>query len=248
MASAPSLVEALQAANPEAAASVKQLFSLAAGGQASGSGSSSSPAAADGTQVSNGFDQPSLTNFSSSTAVVTDLGVVGRGVKRAEPVAVAGGSALPSKKRSFDMLMNGSGNGETQVGFGEGPAKPTGEGTTWWFAHDLDDPLLQKITESLYLHHLLGFIMPPLPSSSFWCNYLFPTSTQMGEHRWPRSQVEFLLARPRRNGRWPSFWTSDWMHRPWSEWLESSAVNIVFVFSRRLLCEFIGRVIWVKLR
>lgn len=130
MASAPSLVEALQAANPEAAASVKQLFSLAAGGQASGSGSSSSPAAADGTQVSNGFDQPSLTNFSSSTAVVTDLGVVGRGVKRAEPVAVAGGSALPSKKRSFDMLMNGSGNGETQVGFGEGPAKPTGEGTT----------------------------------------------------------------------------------------------------------------------
>lgn len=134
MASAPSLVEALQAANPEAAASMKQLFSLAAGSQASGSnsfpGSSSSSAAADGMKVSNGFDQPSLANFSSSTAVVTDLGVVGRGVKRAEPVAVAGGSALPSKKRSFDTLMNGTGNGETQVGFGEGSSKSTGEGTT----------------------------------------------------------------------------------------------------------------------
>lgn len=130
MAAAPSLVEALQAANPEAAANVKQLFSLAAGSQASGPGSSSSGAAADGIKVSNGFDQPSLTNFTSSTAVVTDLGVVGRGVKRAEPVAVTGGSALPSKKRSFDMLMNGSGNGESQVGFGDASVKPTGEGAT----------------------------------------------------------------------------------------------------------------------
>lgn len=138
MASAPSLVEALQAANPEAAASMKQLFALAAGSQASGSGgTSSSSAVADSIKTSNGFDQPSLANFSSSTAVVTDLGVVGRGIKRAEPVAVpAGGSAnnregaLPSKKRSFDMLMNGTGNGETQVGFGESSVKLENEGTT----------------------------------------------------------------------------------------------------------------------
>jgi hypothetical protein len=137
MASAPSLVEALQAANPEAAASMKQFFALAAGSEASGSGgTSSSSAVTDGIQTSNGFDQPSLPNFSSSTAVVTDLGVVGRGIKRAEPVAVAGGSAnnregaLPSKKRSFDMLMNGSGNGETQVGFGESSAKLADEGTS----------------------------------------------------------------------------------------------------------------------
>lgn len=132
MASAPSLVEALQAANPEAAANVKQLFALAAGGEASGSGGTSSSSAV----VFNGFDQPSLTNFSSSTAVVTDLGVVGRGIKRAEPVAVAGGSAnnreggLPTKKRSFDMLMNGTGNGETQVGFGESSVKLGDERTT----------------------------------------------------------------------------------------------------------------------
>ncbi|KAG0621756.1 hypothetical protein M758_3G045600 [Ceratodon purpureus] len=137
MASAPSLVEALQAANPEAAASVKQLFALAAGSQASGSGgTSSSSAVADGVKTSNGFDQPSLANFSSSTAVVTDLGVVGRGIKRAEPVAVAAGGstsregALPSKKRSFDMLMNGTGNGETQVGFGESSVKLENESTT----------------------------------------------------------------------------------------------------------------------
>ena len=136
MASAPSLVEALQAANPEAAASMKQLFALAAVGQASGpGGTSSSSAVADDIKTSNGFDKPSFTNFSSSTAVVTDLGVVGRGIKRAEPIAVAGGTAnreagLPSKKRSFDMLMNGTGDGETQVGFGDSSVKLTDEGTT----------------------------------------------------------------------------------------------------------------------
>ncbi|XP_024364543.1 uncharacterized protein [Physcomitrium patens] len=132
MASAPTLVEQLQAANPEAAASMKQLFSLAAGSQASDSGGSSS-STADGIKTSNGFDQPTLANFTSSTAVVTDLGVVGRGIKRAEPVAVvpAGivNSSQPSKKRSFDMLMNETGNGETQIGFGNGAVKQADKGT-----------------------------------------------------------------------------------------------------------------------
>nr|XP_024382994.1 uncharacterized protein LOC112285889 isoform X2 [Physcomitrium patens]PNR49665.1 hypothetical protein PHYPA_011561 [Physcomitrium patens] len=117
MAAAPSLVEQLQAANPEAAASMTQLFSIVAESQASGSGGSPFSAVADGMVTSNGFDQPKLTNFTSSTAVVTDLGVVGRGIERADS-AVAETNAncnQPSKTRSFDMLMNGTGNGKLHL-------------------------------------------------------------------------------------------------------------------------------------
>lgn len=132
MAAAPSLVEQLQAANPGAAASMTQLFSIVAESQASGSGGSPFSAVADGMVTSNGFDQPKLTNFTSSTAVVTDLGVVGRGIERADS-AVAETNAncnQPSKTRSFDMLMNGTGNGKTQVGFGDSTVKLVGNGTS----------------------------------------------------------------------------------------------------------------------
>ncbi|KAH8956514.1 hypothetical protein BDL97_07G042500 [Sphagnum fallax] len=117
MATAPSLVEALQAANPEAVASLKQI--VAAVSQASGSsnGGANAPSSSDA------FDAPSLGGASSS-AVVTHLGVVGRGVKRAAPIAVSSDevsrtTATQPKKRSLDDMMIGSGFGETQIGFGE---------------------------------------------------------------------------------------------------------------------------------
>ncbi|CAK9275979.1 unnamed protein product [Sphagnum jensenii] len=117
MATAPSLVEALQAANPEAVASLKQI--VAAVSQASGSsnGGGNAPSSSDA------FDAPSLGGASSS-AVVTHLGVVGRGVKRAAPIAVSSDevsrtTATQPKKRSLDDMMIGSGFGETQIGFGE---------------------------------------------------------------------------------------------------------------------------------
>ncbi len=116
MATAPSLVEALQAANPEAVASLKQI--VAAVSQASGSsnGGANAPSSSDA------FDAPSLGGASSS-AVVTHLGVVGRGVKRAAPIAVSSDevsrtTATQPKKRSLDDMMIGSGFGETQVANG----------------------------------------------------------------------------------------------------------------------------------
>lgn len=124
MASAPSLVEALQAANPEAVATMKQLVSLAAGAP-----SGSSNGAFDAPSTSDAFDAPSLTGASGSTPTsITHLGVMGRGVKRAAPMAVSGESGtstapgLPQpKKRSLDDMMMGSGLGDTQIGFGERP-------------------------------------------------------------------------------------------------------------------------------
>lgn len=126
MATAPSLVEALQAANPEAVASLKQIMAVVS--QASGS----SNGGVDAPSTSATFDEPSLGGVSSSTAV-THLGIMGRGVKRAVPVLVStdeiSRAAAPQpKKRSLDDMMMGSGFGETQVGFGDTPERVTNGG------------------------------------------------------------------------------------------------------------------------
>ncbi|CAM6036677.1 unnamed protein product [Sphagnum compactum] len=126
MATAPSLVEALQAANPEAVASLKQIMAVVS--QASGS----SNGGVDAPSTSATFDKPSLGRASSSTAV-THLGNMGRGVKRAVPVLVStdeiSRAAAPQpKKRSLDDMMMGSGFGETQIGFGDTPERVTNGG------------------------------------------------------------------------------------------------------------------------
>lgn len=148
MASAPSLMEALQAANPEAVASMKQLVSAVTGVTAKEGGSSNQSvgdtrhssgfnpsSSVDATPiVQSGFDAPTLVGKSSSvTATVTHLGVMGRGVKRAEPMLVTGNGGKTgepqAKKRTLENLVRGSSLGVTQVGFGGEPTEAANGGT-----------------------------------------------------------------------------------------------------------------------
>ncbi|KAI5058326.1 hypothetical protein GOP47_0026496 [Adiantum capillus-veneris] len=112
MASGPSLLESLKESNPAVVESITQVFQVTAqmAGQGGGSSGSSSHA-----EPSPGFDAP--TN-STSMAPVTHLGVVGRGIKRATPVAVSNGQEATVKKRSLDDMMTRDGAGDTQIGFG----------------------------------------------------------------------------------------------------------------------------------
>lgn len=111
MASGPSLLESLKESNPGAVNSIKQVFNvtaqLASQEGSSGSGSHAEPCG--------GFDAPSV---ASSTAPVTHLGIVGRGVKRATPVPISNGQESTTKKRSLDDMMTRGGAGDTQIGFG----------------------------------------------------------------------------------------------------------------------------------
>ncbi|CAM6089810.1 unnamed protein product [Calypogeia fissa] len=104
MAAAPSLLDAaLKASNPEAAAMMKEVYSSTLGITTLGNGGS------DTSQVG-----------SSSTAPVTNLGVVGRGVKRATltPIVDEQSSEIPPKKRTTEDVLKGGSSGETQNGFG----------------------------------------------------------------------------------------------------------------------------------
>ncbi|CAM6100155.1 unnamed protein product [Calypogeia fissa] len=103
MAAAPSLLDALKASNPEAAAMMKEVYSSTLGITTLGNGGS------DTSQVG-----------SSSTAPVTNLGVVGRGVKRATltPIVDEQSSEIPPKKRTAEDVLKGGSSGETQNGFG----------------------------------------------------------------------------------------------------------------------------------
>ncbi|MCO5547483.1 hypothetical protein L7F22_000933 [Adiantum nelumboides] len=122
MASGPSLLESLKETNPAAVESITQVFKATAqmAGRGGSSGSSSHA------EPSTGFDAP--TNL-ASTAPVTDLGVVGRGVKRATLVPVSNGQEITSKRRSLDDMMTRGGAGNTQIGFGTNEDKQTGFGS-----------------------------------------------------------------------------------------------------------------------
>lgn len=114
MAAAPSLLESLKATNPGAVSSIQQVFSAASSmvSQATSTGGSTLA------ESSSSFDAPSMP---ASSAPVTHLGVVGRGVKRATPLCVsssANGHESTSKKRTLDEMMTRGGVGETQIGFG----------------------------------------------------------------------------------------------------------------------------------
>ncbi|KAH6558778.1 hypothetical protein KP509_1Z046300 [Ceratopteris richardii] len=112
MASGPSLLESLKETNPAAVESISQVFKVTA--QMRGQGGD--VASSSEQDSSHGFDAP--TNL-ASTAPVTHLGVVGRGVKRATPVPISNGSETSTvKKRSLDDMMTGGGAGDTQIGFG----------------------------------------------------------------------------------------------------------------------------------
>jgi hypothetical protein len=113
MASGPSLLDSLKETNPEAVNSIKQVFSATAQ-FASLPGQNSS-----GTETThNGFE-----SSTSSSAPVTHLGVVGRGVKRAAPICVTSavceenGVENPPKKRTLDDMLTKGASGETQIGF-----------------------------------------------------------------------------------------------------------------------------------
>ena len=117
MVSGPSLLDSLKETNPGAVDSIKQVFSATAQ-FASLPGQSSS----QNETTHNGFDLPSGSNTSSS-APVTHLGVVGRGVKRAAPICVSNatctnGEENAPKKRALDDLLTNGASGETQIGFG----------------------------------------------------------------------------------------------------------------------------------
>eukprot|EP00250_Pteridium_aquilinum_P009063 c18417_g1_i1 orf=206-1804(-) len=122
MASGPSLLESLKETNPGAVNSIKQVFNVTAQ-LASQEGSSGSTSCAE---LSGGFDAPSGL---ASTAPVTHLGVVGRGVKRATPVPVLNGQEATTKKRSLDDMMTRGGAGDTQIGFGTETQKGFGTDT-----------------------------------------------------------------------------------------------------------------------
>ena len=110
MASGPSLLESLKETNPGAVDSIKQVFNATAQ-FVSLPGQTSS------------FDTPS--GSASATAEVTDLGIVGRGVKRSAPTTCVtsaingqGNKENVPKKRSLDDMLTKGASGETQIGFG----------------------------------------------------------------------------------------------------------------------------------
>jgi hypothetical protein len=82
MATTPSLVEALQAVDPKAVASLKQIMAIIS--QANGS----SNGRVDVPSMNVTFDEPSLRGVFSST-IITHLRIMGRGFKWAIPVLVS---------------------------------------------------------------------------------------------------------------------------------------------------------------
>lgn len=110
----PTLLEALQAENPSAADAVKQILSAVASVAVCGE-SSKFTGSPSQSSSSNGCDGAKVSGAGSATGHITDLGIVGRGVKRAAVVSVASSSCQVAtsdssqpvaKKRSLEDMMN----------------------------------------------------------------------------------------------------------------------------------------------
>ena len=118
MASGPSLLDSLKETNPGAINSIKHVFSATAQ-LASLPGQISS---SQTVTVNGAFAAPS--GSASSNVGVTDLGIVGRGVKRAVPTCVSDikngqvSEENAPKKRSLDDMLTKEASSETQIGFG----------------------------------------------------------------------------------------------------------------------------------
>eukprot|EP00249_Psilotum_nudum_P008917 c21592_g1_i1 orf=89-1633(+) len=124
MATGPSILEAFKMANPAAVNTIKEVLSAST---QIGSADAQTKNISQAGNSSSSFDAPSCQSVPN--ALVTNLGVVGRGIKRAAPVpvaSVANGNESQSKRRTLDDMMTGGGSGQTQIGFGFDPVVPNG--------------------------------------------------------------------------------------------------------------------------
>jgi hypothetical protein len=106
MANAPSLsaLDQLKSSNPVAAALMAQAYSRTLGIPLPETG---------------GFGTTQAGSSSAVEPPVTNLGVIGRGVKRATPIPIVDeqSSDVKPKKRTTEDLFGGGSSGETQIGF-----------------------------------------------------------------------------------------------------------------------------------